>query len=48
MKLRWQHQKVVTKFKARTNEKFHYIDGMSAEEIENVVSDYIQEKINKK
>lgn len=37
---------VVTKFKARTNEKFHYIDGMSAEEIENVVSDYIQEKIN--
>lgn len=24
---------VVTKFKARTNEKFHYIDGMSAEEI---------------
>lgn len=37
---------VVTRFKAKTDEKFHHIDGMSAEEIENIVSDYIQEKIN--
>ena len=37
---------VVTKFKAKTSENFHHIDGMSAEEIENIVSDYIQEQIN--
>lgn len=36
---------VVNDFRAKTEEKFHQIDGMSATEIESIVSDYVQSKI---
>lgn len=36
---------VVNDFRAKTEEKFHQIDGMSAIEIESIVSDYVQSKI---
>ena len=35
----------VTDFRRKTNEKFHQIDGMGAAEIESIVFDYIQSKI---
>ena len=36
---------VVTDFRRKTDKKFHQIDGMSAAEIESIVSDYAQSKI---
>ncbi|MDD3167982.1 MAG: hypothetical protein PHC91_00780 [Eubacteriales bacterium] len=36
---------VVKEFRKKTGEMFHQIDGMSADEIESIVSDYIQRKI---
>lgn len=35
----------VTDFRRKTDEKFHQIDGMGAAEIESIVFDYIQSKI---
>lgn len=37
---------VVTDFRRKTDEMFHRIDGMGAAEIEGIVSDYVQSKIN--
>ena len=37
---------VVTDFRRKTDEMFHRIDGMSASEIEQIVSDYVQSKID--
>ena len=37
---------VITDFKRKTDEMFHRIDGMSASEIEEIVSDYVQSKID--
>lgn len=37
---------VVTDFRRKTDEMFHRIDGMSASEIEEIVSDYVQSKID--
>ena len=37
---------IVVDFRAKTDEKFHQIDGMSATEIEGMVSDYVQSKID--
>ena len=37
---------VVTDFRKKTNEMFHRIDGMGASEIEGIVSDYVQSKID--
>ena len=37
---------VVTDFKRKTDEMFHRIDGMSASEIEEIVSDFVQSKID--
>lgn len=36
----------VTDFRRKTDEMFHRIDGMGASEIEEIVSDYVQSKIN--
>ena len=37
---------VVTDFRRKTDEMFHRIDGMGASEIEGIVSDYVQSKID--
>ena len=37
---------IVIDFRAKTDEKFHQIDGMSAGDIEGMVSDYVQSKID--
>lgn len=37
---------VVTEFRRKTDEMFHRIDGMSVSEIEGIVSDYVQSKID--
>lgn len=37
---------VVTDFRRKTDEMFHQIDGMGASEIEGIVSDYVQSKID--
>ena len=37
---------IVVDFRTKTDEKFHQIDGMSASEIESMVSDYVQSKID--
>lgn len=37
---------IVVDFRAKTDEKFHQIDGMSAGDIEDMVSDYVQSKID--
>lgn len=38
--------KVVADFRRKTDEMFHRIDGMGASEIEGIVSDYVQSKID--
>ena len=38
--------KVVADFRRKTDEMFHRIDGMGASEIEEIVSDYVQSKID--
>lgn len=37
---------IVVDFREKTDEKFHQIDGMSAGDIEGMVSDYVQSKID--
>ena len=37
---------IVVDFREKTDEKFHLIDGMSAGDIEGMVSDYVQSKID--
>lgn len=37
---------VVSDFRKKTDEMFHWVDGMGASEIEGIVSDYVQSKID--
>lgn len=36
---------IVVKFRTKTDERFHQIDGMSAAEVESIVSEFVQSKI---